>query len=279
MNEADDDRVDIRRRMSFFAGASWTLLVVFVIGLALGITEEVRPGAETDVVNVTAISLIAFGVALFAILRVYAPEGSVRDVFGIRGVPVQSLILAAGLGVGVHPILSRVDDLLLHKFPQPPEVVEVSARLMRADTWTRRGALALALAIVFPAVQETFFRGALFGTMKRGREARIVAVVVAFYFATFAGDPRYVPSLFAFGVVLGWLRSRTGSVLPTLVAHVAFAAVPVVPILAGRDPMADVRYSSVLLLGGVALASAAAFGLHVLTGADEDLAAHRELDG
>jgi len=274
-----EEAPDVRRRMSLLAGATWTLLVIFVIGLALGLTEEARPGASTDVVNLTSVSLLAFAIAMFAILRVYAPQGSVRDVFGVRHISLQAYVLAVGLGLGLHPALSRLDDLVLRRFPQTAEALEAAARISRAETVGRRVVLAIAMAIVFPVAEELFFRGALFGTMKRGRAARSVVLAGALYFAAFSGDPRYFPTLLLFGGVLGWLRSRSGSVVPTALAHVAFATVPVIPILAGRDPMADVRYAPSILVGGLVMAAAAAFGLHLLTSSDEDVALYRELDG
>lgn len=78
----------------------------------------------------------------------------------------------------------------------------------------------------FPGVfEELFFRGYLFTAFSRQRGPAATIAITSLIFAAFhvitdrLNDERFLPSLFV-GVVLGYLRHRSGSVAPGMLAHV-----------------------------------------------------------
>src|SRR5207302_65468 len=73
------------------------------------------------------------------------------------------------------------------------------------------------------------------GGLRRGRVSSLAIVGTAIFFAASNLDPRSFPMLIVLGLLLTWLRSRSGSVIPATLAHVAFWAVPLAPLLFGRQ--------------------------------------------
>ena len=85
----------------------------------------------------------------------------------------------------------------------------------------------IAVAVVAPIVEELTFRGLGFHLLERyGRSAAIGGVGVAF--GVWHGIPALLPVMIPFGAGLAYLRDRTDSVYPGIVAHALFNAVNVI---------------------------------------------------
>ncbi|WP_189308486.1 CPBP family intramembrane glutamic endopeptidase [Streptomyces albospinus] len=67
--------------------------------------------------------------------------------------------------------------------------------------------------------EELPFRGILFGWLRSRLPWWTVALITAALFAGIHYFLVLVPVGFVFGVALAWLRGRTGSILPGLLAH------------------------------------------------------------
>ncbi len=83
---------------------------------------------------------------------------------------------------------------------------------------------AAVIALAAPFVEELLYRGLGYGLLTRfvGPWPAIVVTGVAFSLAH--GLVEGFPVLAVFGVTLGWLRWRTGSVLPGMIVHALFNA-------------------------------------------------------
>jgi uncharacterized protein len=83
------------------------------------------------------------------------------------------------------------------------------------------------LAIGAPLIEELFFRGLLFRSLRRryGPVVAIVGSAVVFGLAHF--ELLQLPALILFGLVLGVLAEKTGRLGPGIVAHAAFNAATV----------------------------------------------------
>jgi membrane protease YdiL (CAAX protease family)/tetratricopeptide (TPR) repeat protein len=79
----------------------------------------------------------------------------------------------------------------------------------------------LSIALVIPIAEEILFRGLLFGALQKRWRPNIVIIVTALLFAAIHLElVAYIP-LFFLGLVLGWARSRSGSIgLPILIHSV-----------------------------------------------------------
>ena len=112
MRDDDDDFEAPRtaRRMTLLEAVAWSAALSIVTTVLVQITESARPGASLDLVNITVCTVVALSIFLFAMLRVYAPESSIRDVLGMRAVSPIAAGLAIAIGVLISPGLSLVDD-------------------------------------------------------------------------------------------------------------------------------------------------------------------------
>ena len=269
------------RPLSLPAAALWATALWLLEHIAFEVTEALRPGAITDIVNISACVVLATSLIVFAMVRVHAPEESLRATLGMRAVGPVSIVLAAALGVGLCPALSTVDDLVARRWPyDDPQSLESMNKLLASSTHL---GLVLGVFVVIPLAREVFFRGLLFGELQRARgigigrgsaegggasSTALALVATAVLFAVFSLDWRSMPTALVLGLVLGWLRARTGSLVAPAVAHLAFWSVEGIPILRGADPAADVTYPTRWIVGGArgiaarALARVARAGAH-----------------
>jgi membrane protease YdiL (CAAX protease family) len=79
---------------------------------------------------------------------------------------------------------------------------------------------ALLVMVGAPIVEELFFRGLLFSALrKRGLGAVLTIVISALLFAGFHFEPTRFFVLLPTGLLLGWVRWKTGSTGSSMVAH------------------------------------------------------------
>lgn len=230
-----------RRPISFFAGASWSIALTLVLQLLVKLTDDARPGAADDLVSYTACDLLAVSLVLFAMVRVYAPTLPLRRVLAVRRVSPIHVILSAVAGAGIAPAMAGVDALIEKRYPLDAAEAERQTHMVSA-VMGGRATLAIALVLALPIAEELFFRGILFGGLRRGRTQGLTVLATTVFFACARLDPRAICTLFVLGLVLASLRSQSGSVISSSFAHAAFYAVPIVPILLGRDVNADFAY-------------------------------------
>ena len=83
---------------------------------------------------------------------------------------------------------------------------------------------ALSIVVVGPLAEELVFRGIIQTRLLRAMPPWTAVVLQAALFAIIHGTPIQIVYALLLGLALGFLRSRTGSILPGLAAHAAFNA-------------------------------------------------------
>ena len=79
----------------------------------------------------------------------------------------------------------------------------------------------LTIALLLPVAEEIMFRGYLFDALRKYFSGWIVILLTAAEFSLVHFQPLYFFPLFGIGVVLGWLRMKTGSLTLPVFVHVA----------------------------------------------------------
>lgn len=133
-----------------------------------------------------------------------------------------------GIPIGVASQLILVNLVMLPlrlAFPERFSVEEVERRARELVESTQGWwwlAIVFVVVVGAPAVEELVYRGFIQGSLQR-RIAPIVALVLtAVWFTVIHLQPIEFPGLFAFALVLGWCRWKTGNIGMAWVAHVAF---------------------------------------------------------
>ena len=237
--------------MSFLTAAAWTLILGVVFHLAMWITEAARPGAVGDLVSMTACNLLADSVLLFAILRVHEPETSVRQALGLRMPSVVVLVFSAIAG-GAFTIPGLfVNKLFASRFPIGREETEIIERMYAAPTLSKKILIVITMVVLVPIFDELFFRGGLFGPLKKGRRLEAVILATAAYDTLLqTGGTRHVLTVMVVAIALAWIRATAASTIPSIAARVAFFGVQWIPDLLSR-PLPSSR-NAALVSGAVA---------------------------
>lgn len=146
---------------------------------------------------------------------------------------------AAGLVLGPALLLLGGGwGLALERLGYSPEPQQVAEALLREEGWVQ-GCAMVFVAILAPVLEEFVFRGWLLPVVGRGlawlRHGRSVALVAtSLGFASMHADaPWALPPLFVIGFVCGWLRFRSGSTWPGVLAHMGNNSIALAVVVIG----------------------------------------------
>jgi membrane protease YdiL (CAAX protease family) len=254
-----DDQARVRPMSPLFA-ALWTVALFLLEQTCVSVTESVRPGAQTDLVNLGACQVLATSIILFAMVRVHARDVSLRWTLGMRAPSALHVPLAVAAGAGLYPLTSTLDAIITARWPYDAADVALGEKLLSVPTLHARVVLVVTAFVVIPVAREVFFRGIVFGELQRSAGAQMAIASSAVFYASFAGEPRQMPTALLLGLSLGILRARTGTVVTAILAHLAYWSVEGIPVLLGRDPTADVTYPTKWVVGGAVIALLALVG-------------------
>lgn len=213
----------------------WTAAAAIAAGFGLGIvvTIFVSVGAKASGSSLThptaAVSLIGdflFDAAFVAAALYFAQlHGRVRaSDFGFRAVRWSTAVAGVlGAGIGYYVVTAIYAALLnLHGNEKLPIPVNNSRGALIGTT--------VFVCVVAPIAEEFFFRGFIFGGLRRmriefaGRQVGIwvAAIITGILFGlahTGSASSRYLIPLGFLGFVLCLLRWRTGSLYPCMALH------------------------------------------------------------
>ena len=143
--------------------------------------------------------------------RTGRPWGAVFRFQPVRLALCLPLLLMA---VGFSITASEVDNLLRYCLPIPAVFTDLLREVIRPD------ALSLvSIGLVAPVFEELLFRGLILQGFLRHYSRPIAILASAALFAVAHLNPVQLIPPFALGVIYAWLRLRTGSLWPCVVAH------------------------------------------------------------
>ncbi|MHB1484939.1 MAG: CPBP family intramembrane glutamic endopeptidase [Saccharofermentanales bacterium] len=157
---------------------------------------------------------------LYVIFRFRIPPDTVLGISGstpvrlfmavIIGIP--AAFVFTGLNNGFIYLLSRMDIILPSS--KLPELTVYQGPVSFA--------LILMVSVLLPGIiEELMFRGVIQGSMEREGGRISVIIFQAFAFSVFHADPLFILSPFLAGLLLGYLRQKTGSIFPGILAHIS----------------------------------------------------------
>lgn len=179
-----------------------------------------RPDVSSGVVIVTLLGAALITLWLVrslwpALWSQAAPPG-----FGFAMPAAAYCIAAVALGLLMPLVGGKLTELLAHGHDVPQDVKQLGSG---ASTGFRI-ALTLAVASIGPVVEELLFRGVLLSALLRHlRTGWAVLASAALFALVHLPDLHWLwfamPNLALLGMALAWLRLRSGSLWPAVIAH------------------------------------------------------------
>ena len=159
-----------------------------------------------------AILAAFFAAGLLAAVVAVAPMGGAAlPALGLRRADWRFIVLGA-LGAPVLSVAVSQIGLELEAVKEVAGIVQEPGQLIAG---------LVVMAGLAPLVEELIFRGLLYGWLAGRWGSRVAVVVSSLAFAAAHYEPAHVLLVLPLAFLFGWLRRRTDSLLPSLVAHVA----------------------------------------------------------
>lgn len=148
----------------------------------------------------------------------YRYSGLTLDkVFPIKGfnlLVIPAMILTFG---GLQYFLNEISIQMDQVLPPPAWFMELFARLFDSDLGVWGGILRI--VVIAPIIEELIFRGVIMSGLMRNYKARYAVFFSALLFALFHLNPWQFPATFMLGLILGWVRIRSRSILACIAGH------------------------------------------------------------
>lgn len=161
---------------------------------------------------------------------------------------VACLLLAGACG---NILISGAMDLL----PLPQQLMESYNQASRGLNTSLLWADLLSVAVFAPLVEEMIFRGLVLSRLRKALPAWLAVVVQGLVFGFVHGQLVWIVYATLFGLLLGYVRLRTGSLKASILLHLGFNLssffIGIVFYLAPQNFLGQL---SVTLLGGIMLA-------------------------
>ncbi|HIM86894.1 MAG TPA: CPBP family intramembrane metalloprotease [Candidatus Poseidoniales archaeon] len=172
------------------------------------------------------------GVMVYFILKKVYSKEQITALFSIpdRSEAGRLILLILVLDIFVVLPIHVVVTLLVFPDAEQQEVIT----MFEEASETSIALLAFSVAILTPFAEELLFRGFILGMLMKRYENTTAIVISSLIFAI-AHEPIAMGLAFGGGLLYGWVRVRTGSVIPGMMAHAiwnGFITIVVVFVLA-----------------------------------------------
>ena len=239
-------RVDLVLGAVVFALIGCDKLVVDWLQNSVG-AWRLLPSVESGLRQLSTVGALA-GLMYFLVKAALSEAGWRRSGVLPRRPGRDVAYAAAGVVVGFVSTTAvlMATNLIATKLGTPSPAVNHGMltqmqTLQEQGQWAVIAELVLTAVVVGPLIEELLFRGLLqtwlltaFGRGGGGRWATLLTAATLFGLTHLGATTWHaLPGLMVFGLTLGWLYERTGSLLPGVLTHAGFNAINVGMVLLG----------------------------------------------
>jgi membrane protease YdiL (CAAX protease family) len=207
---------------------AWLTVIVLnvIITLPLAPFLHIEQGLTAGTFVIAALST-DIPMLIVVYVRTVLPRALTWGDLGLRRLPLEYVVrvgLAAGL-IGL--IVIDVVGTLLSQVGLRPNQLE-QFQFVLSEGPLAFGLLLIAAAFIAPFVEELFFRGFLFGLLRRRQSTWAAYLVSSVLFTILHLEPNRMDvaqmaglsvGIFMLAMLLAWLYDHTGSLFPGMVAH------------------------------------------------------------
>lgn len=185
-----------------------TVIVMVTAGFITGPIYKLITGNK-DIINVTIISSAIYSLALLFIFT--KTKWCVLTTTYMRSRPWMVLTWTALVAAGSIIPSSFLEEIM----PKLPNFIEEEMTGLISNDFGY-----FTICLFAPFIEEMIMRGAVLRTLLNTMRSKWGAIAVsAAIFSLIHMNPAQMPFAFVAGLFLGWLYSRTGSILPGVVFH------------------------------------------------------------
>jgi membrane protease YdiL (CAAX protease family) len=206
---------------------------LFVTVFEVGIVSIFDPGLDSLAARLVTQALLAVTLVVVAfVLTADSVRGLARpSAMGLRrptrapfGLassigPTFGAVIGAAVAYVAYIVAAGIYSSLLH-----PQQEDITRDLGFGHGGLGTLAAALLIVVVAPPSEEIFFRGFIFGGLRRRFRFLGAALIAAAIFGAFhytgSGSLAVVPQLAFLGFALAWVYEETGSIYPAIGIHV-----------------------------------------------------------
>lgn len=196
------------------------LLLLVIVALEGGLVSAFDPGLKSVAAKLVLQAMLA--ATLVGVAFVLAGEGGLapREALGLRaprdgtGAAIRTALVA----YLVYFLFVVAYANLIH-----PHQKDLTRALGFHNGPVAAALIGVLVVVAAPVSEEIFFRGFLFGGLRRGLPFVVAAIVSAVIFGAFhytgPSSLTVLPQLAILGLALAWIYERTGSIYPTIAVH------------------------------------------------------------
>jgi membrane protease YdiL (CAAX protease family) len=213
--------------LAAYAIVSQLAVAAFLAGQDL--QAATQPGTRTWVLMQAADTLAKLLVSLLVIFMLARNSLFPRDAAVPRIIRKAGIGLLTGLILAPNTLVQLQMSSAIWQWLHPAQTLPVHPVLLALKESTMEpwgpAVLAIAAIVVAPLGEELLFRGLVLGAVWRltGR-AWLSVVISGVLFGAIHGQPQDILPLCTMGVILGYVRLRTRSLVPPITAHALFNA-------------------------------------------------------
>ena len=156
------------------------------------------------------------GVLVFFILKEVYSKEQVTALFSIPDRSEAGRLILLILVLDIFVVLPIHAVITIFLFPEAEQQEVITMFEDASDT--SLALLAFSVAILTPFAEELLFRGFILGMLLK-RYSDTQSIVISSLIFAIAHEPIAMVLAFGGGLLYGWLRVRTGSILPGMIAH------------------------------------------------------------
>ena len=207
---------------------SWMAGGVLASGVAVSVFgSDASQNAWTYSIIFVGQTLAGF-IAVFAVSLLRGRGSLIRD-FGFYGYPVDAVWIAAGIGLQFLGLI--IVGVILDLVGSDGGEQQTITVLKNAGPGPKIS-LAICVGVLAPMIEEIIFRGALQRALQRHMIVPLAVLIQAVVFASIhlldLGALNGLPSIFAVGLLAGFLTARTSRLGPAIALHAGFNLTTVV---------------------------------------------------
>lgn len=220
-------------RFAVWQALAWT--VCATAGLSLALTLVIgKLGERADIVSLGLTQVGVYGVALGAFAA--WQRRPLREIIPLRLASIRTCLVAGALGIALQFPSTLLANAIERFYPLPDAVLKHRLSLITPHSFGHGVAIVTVVSILGPCIEELFFRGALFGALRREHGAWLTISVVSLCFVAAHFDLRLLLPLLPAAWLMAELRERSHSIWPGFALHAGFNSLTLVGVFLGFTP-------------------------------------------